>query len=333
VNVKLLIDEIVRQTTVLIAQLSTSAGLRAPLSQVADQVFLELARELDAQGVRRKVVADMFGMALRTYQMKVRRLSETAQRSADTLWQQLYADLLEGSATRSELEARHRPHTAQQIASALQDMVQSGLAHCSGRGPDTLYGLTSDADRQRLSVSDERQLRKEMCWYLLASGAASSRAELAEQLRLPEETLDDTLRELREEGHLLEHDGQLQPKTFEIAVGAERGWETAVLDHFRAVTTAIGAKVSRPVAAPHDEVGGGTRSFLVHAGHPHAAEVHGLLAETRRRSSEVWQRVATFNEQHPPPENAERVTFYFGQHVIREQPDAADASFDSSERE
>lgn len=78
-NVQLLIDEIVRQTTVLIAQLSTAAGLRAPLSHLADQVFVELARELDAQGVRRKVVADMFGMALRSYQMKLRRLRTTSR--------------------------------------------------------------------------------------------------------------------------------------------------------------------------------------------------------------------------------------------------------------
>lgn len=50
VNTKLLIDAIVRQTTVLIAQLSTAAGIRAPLAHVADQVFVELSRELEAQG-------------------------------------------------------------------------------------------------------------------------------------------------------------------------------------------------------------------------------------------------------------------------------------------
>ncbi len=35
-DAKLLIDAIVQQTTVLIAHLSTSAGLRAPLAHVAD---------------------------------------------------------------------------------------------------------------------------------------------------------------------------------------------------------------------------------------------------------------------------------------------------------
>jgi hypothetical protein len=60
-NVRLLIDGIVRQTTVLIAQLSTTAGVRAPPAKMADQVFIDLAREIEAQGVARKVAADMFG--------------------------------------------------------------------------------------------------------------------------------------------------------------------------------------------------------------------------------------------------------------------------------
>lgn len=49
-NVQLLIDAIVRQTTVLIAQLATRGGVRAPLAHLANQVFLELAKELQAQG-------------------------------------------------------------------------------------------------------------------------------------------------------------------------------------------------------------------------------------------------------------------------------------------
>jgi hypothetical protein len=82
-DAKLLIDAIVRQTTVLIAQLSTSAGIRAPLAHVADQVFLDLASEIEAQGVARKVAADMFGLALRSYQKKVQRLTESATPSSE----------------------------------------------------------------------------------------------------------------------------------------------------------------------------------------------------------------------------------------------------------
>jgi hypothetical protein len=62
-NVRLLIDTIVREATVLIAQLATSGGLRAPLAHVAGQVFVELAAELEREGVTKKVSADMFGLA------------------------------------------------------------------------------------------------------------------------------------------------------------------------------------------------------------------------------------------------------------------------------
>lgn len=61
-----LIDAIMRQTTLLIAQLATSTGIRAPLANLADQVFLELSREIEQQGVTRKVAADMLLFALCT---------------------------------------------------------------------------------------------------------------------------------------------------------------------------------------------------------------------------------------------------------------------------
>lgn len=71
-----LIDAIVVQTTILIAELATTAGIHAPLARIADQVFLDLFRAVEAKAVGRKVVADMFGLALRTYRKKVNRLSE-----------------------------------------------------------------------------------------------------------------------------------------------------------------------------------------------------------------------------------------------------------------
>jgi hypothetical protein len=74
-TLELLIHSIVRQTTILIARLATSGGTRAPLAQVADQVFYHLVKELEEQGVSRKVCADMFGLGLRTYQRKIQRLT------------------------------------------------------------------------------------------------------------------------------------------------------------------------------------------------------------------------------------------------------------------
>jgi len=109
VNVKLLIDAIVQQTTVLIAQLSTAAGVRAPLAHVADQVFVELSRELEGQGLGRKVVADMFGMALRGYQKRVQRLTESVTVRDRSLWEVVLEYVREREhVTRREVLARFR---------------------------------------------------------------------------------------------------------------------------------------------------------------------------------------------------------------------------------
>jgi hypothetical protein len=86
-DVTVLIDAVVRQTTVLIAQLATAAGGRAPLAHTANQVFVDLVRELKEQGLGNKVIADMFGLALRTYHGKVRRLSESTTVRGKSLWE------------------------------------------------------------------------------------------------------------------------------------------------------------------------------------------------------------------------------------------------------
>jgi hypothetical protein len=98
-SVRILIDSIVRQTTVLIAQLATSGGLRAPLAHIANQIFLDLTRELDAQGVSRKVSADMFGMALRSYLRRIQGLSESSTERGRTLWEAVLGYCLVHEAT------------------------------------------------------------------------------------------------------------------------------------------------------------------------------------------------------------------------------------------
>src|SRR5678816_1436520 len=104
---QILIDNIVRQTTILIAQLATSGGVRSPLAQLADRVFLDLARELDSQGVSRKVSADMFGMALRAYLRKIQRLNESSTDQGRSLWEAVYEHLRRaGFVTRADVVKR-----------------------------------------------------------------------------------------------------------------------------------------------------------------------------------------------------------------------------------
>src|SRR5689334_9516644 len=79
----------VRQTTVLIAQLATTAGARAPLAHTANRVFLDLVSELRQQGLGTGVISDMFGLSLRAYHAKVARLSESGTERGRSLWEAL----------------------------------------------------------------------------------------------------------------------------------------------------------------------------------------------------------------------------------------------------
>ena len=156
-NTQLLIDAIVHQTTVLIAQLSTAAGIRAPLAHVADQVFLELSREIEAQGVSRKVAADMFGLAIRTYQKKVQRLSESVTDKGDTLWETALAYLqTHGSAPRRVLLEHLSRHDPAVVGSVLNDLVSNGLVYKTGTGDTTVLGLTKASDLSQ-TLSEQRR--------------------------------------------------------------------------------------------------------------------------------------------------------------------------------
>ncbi len=318
-QIRLLIDDIVRQTTLLIGHLSTAAGLREPLSHIADQVFLELSRELDAQGVRLKVAADMFGMTLRSYQLKVRRLSEQCDRRGASLWCAIHDRLKEATASRDELIHRFGRHDPKKVAATLCDMVESGVAYSSGRGPKAVYGVIAARGSEASRAADQGEMLKERLWYLVASG--SPRSELAARLQLDDvAAVDRAVDELIEEGHLeLAASGALAARRFEVAVGAARGWETAVGDHFRAVATAVVAKVARRGSERDDRIGGATLTFRVHPDHPDADEVYRLLATTRERADALWRRVALHNEQYPPPAASQRVTFYFGQNVVGDE--------------
>src|SRR5512147_2582817 len=127
-TIELLIHAIVSQTTILIAQLATARGVRAPLAQVADQVFLDLVNELERQRVSRKVSADMFGLGLRTYRRKIQRLSESSTERGRSLWEAVL-EYLQGRslATRAEIFEHFSSDDDRQVRAVLRDLRESGL--------------------------------------------------------------------------------------------------------------------------------------------------------------------------------------------------------------
>jgi hypothetical protein len=324
VNTKLLIDAIVHQTTVLIAQLSTASGIRAPLAHVADQVFLELSREIEAQGVSRKVVADMFGLAIRTYQKKVQRVIESVTARDRTLWQAVLEHLHErGSTSRRDLLAQFHRDDPIVVGSVLNDLVSSGLVYRTGSGETTIFGVTREQDLVQTVREQRRESLASIAWVMIYRSGGTTRSALRDQLTVDEDALDEALASLVASGQARrsadEPDALYTADTFVVPVDAETGWEAAVFDHFHTVVRAIGLKVRRGVArsSRDDVVGGATLSFDIAPEHPHAAEVLGLLKRVRTDANELWTKVQAHNDAHPVAEETKmEVSFYFGQCVI-----------------
>jgi hypothetical protein len=319
-----LIDGIVRQTTVLIAQLSTVAGIRAPLSRVADQVFLNLARELEAQGVGRKVAADMFGLALRSYQLKISRLTGSVGENERTLWEAVIEHLrsTSGQGRRALLAHFHRDAAAD-VAAVLKDLVDSGLVSRTGRGEHAFYQLVGKEAASAMAEQQDHEAIANLVWLAVYDHQQVSREHLVRELSFDRAAIEHAIEALLHDGRIdREQQGGVELlvcRKLSIPVGAELGWEAAVFDHFRAVATAIAAKLHRQGArSSHgDIVGGSTLTFSIRAGHPFEQEVYGLLARVRADLNELWSRVAAHNQANVlDPEQRTEVTFYFGQNVI-----------------
>jgi hypothetical protein len=69
-------------------------------------------------------------------------------------------------------------------------------------------------------------------------------------------------------------------------------------------------------ASLNDVIGGSTFGFEVWQGHPHYAEVRGLLQSFRQQCRELRERVGTYNESTPAPAHRERVISYVGQNIL-----------------
>jgi hypothetical protein len=325
-NTRLLIDAIVRQTTVLLAQLSTAAGIRAPLAHVADEIFVSLAREIEAQGVGRKVAADMFGLALRTYQKKIQRLTESATEHETTLWEAVLDHVVKaGSESRRDLLEAFAGDGEREVIGVLTDLVGGGLLHASGRGANAVYGVTSSAERRALLEASDAESLVAFVWAAIRAAPGTTVGAVAEALRVDESLVRDAARRLVADGRAqLDGDGDdatLRAEPLVIAIGSELGWEVAVLDHFRAVANAISAKIrnGQTRSLPDDIVGGTTLSFKLPSGHPLRDRVLGLLSRTRRDAIALWQEVETHNvAQGAADDEGERAWFYVGQFVETE---------------
>jgi hypothetical protein len=318
VNVQLLIDSIVRQVTVLIAQLATSGGIRAPLARVANQVFLDLSEELYAQGISRKVSADMFGMALRTYLRKIQRLRESSTDRGRSLWEAVLEFLGHGRLVkRAEVLQRFHRDDSDLVRGVLHDLVESGLVLRMGSGPSTAYRAATSEEIASLERADGTDGLDELVWAIVFREGPIDRAALGDLVRGVD--LGGALSRLAASGRIQETGGTAPAycaREFFVPEDSTTGWEAAVFDHFQAVVRTIAARLRAEGSSMESAVGGSTYSFEIWPGHPHETEVLGLLRDLRDKTSALRKKVREHNGAHPRPARFTELTFYGGQWLL-----------------
>ena len=326
-NLEILIGSIVRQTTVLIAQLATSGGARAPLAHIANQVFSDLARELENQGLSRVVTADLFGISLRSYQRKMIRLRESSSDRGRSMWDAVLQYLVSrGVTTRAEVLERFNRDPEPIVRGLLSDLVQNGFVFSSGSGAHTLYRATSEDELTQVRQSQAARGLDEFVWAVVYRHGPLDVERLGEFVQLDHERLTEVLERLCQSGRVTadtDSDAgviRYSSQGLFLEQGAGVGWEASIYDHFLALVRTICSRLEdAPEAreyAPY--TGGSTYSFDVGPGHPLRDEVLQTLSQFRERASDLRRRVMTYNEAHGQPETVERVVAYAGQSVIRQ---------------
>lgn len=329
-TIEFLIHAIVRQTTVLIAQIATAGGIRAPLAQVANQVFLDLVAELDAQGISRKVSADMFGMGLRSYLRRIQRLRESSTESGRSLWDAVLQYLrARDLVTKGQVLAHFHRDDETQVRGVLHDLTASGLAFCSGTGEHAVYRATDEAELRHLRKLGASEGIDELLWVVIYRDGPMTRRELVARGLNDDAELDASLGRLVVSGRVSRepsaNGGLYRAESFYVPLNATAGWEAAVLDHFQAAVKTISCKLrGEPKhAVERGSVGGSTYTLDVYEGHPLYDEVASTLARLRQLVGDLRQRVEAHNTEVPLPADYEQAVVYLGQCVLEQNKETA----------
>lgn len=321
-NIAVLIDAIVRQTSVLVAQLAVAGG-RPSLAHTSNQIFIDVVRELKQQGVGNKVIADMFGMALRTYHDRVKRLEQEARYGGCSLWEAVLRYIADaGTISQADLLVRFRNEDALTLRGVIKDLVDSGRVSRTGRGNTVLFRCSEASSAEHtsdLAVRPNERRVANLVWVAVSRLGVCSFAQVCEQVPSHEAELHNALVLLVSENKLraVVDEGGTRYAAGECVIGSKDpfGWEAAMFDHYQAMVQALCARLtSSDTEAAEPRGGGSTYAYVVSEEHPMRDEVMGFLNEVRRRAEDLRKRVSDYNREHPESiQNPLRVTTYVGQ--------------------
>ena len=326
-NITVLIDAIVRQTSVLVAQLAVAGG-RPSLAHTSNQVFIDVVRELRQLGVGNKVIADMFGMALRTYHDRVKRLEQEARYGGCSLWEAVLTHIrTEGPVTQGELLQKFRKEDPLTLRGVIKDLTDNSHVARTGRGLNMSYCVPErDAARQGAGLlpaigTDARRVAN-LVWVTVNRLGPCTFVQVCERVPSHEAALHAALELLVAEDKLYcittEEGTAYVANECVIHSKDPHGWEAAVLDHYQAMVQALCARLGNvqesQVEAVQQQGGGSTYTYVVSEDHPLREEVLGFLSGVRIQAESLRRRVAEYNASHPERlERPLRVTAYVGQ--------------------
>jgi hypothetical protein len=196
-----------------------------------------------------------------------------------------------------------------------------------------VYRIADAADFSRQEGASRREGEEYLVWLAIFRQGPLTLQQVADALKLSETDCKHAIDRLLGEGRVRAlpaaqdgqnpqdaHDGRgtrYASERFDVPVGAEGGYEAALLDHFQALVAAICVKLRAGAARSQadDATGGGTYTFAVWPGHPLEDEARSLLPRVRALVNDLRERVDRHNTGIEHPTAQAPVVFYMGQYV------------------
>lgn len=344
----LLVLALTRQFAGLIARLATLDILPPDLSALRPhQLVHDVAAHLDAAGVDRRVIAQVFAVTPRSVQLWLRETDEAGAATDPPANRPLGLRIVEfmlaehragrpralQTAIESEIAA-----TAARVTEVLATLVGDGLLYRTGRAGSTAFGVVDpEALEARRRALDTEYVADAAVMRALTHHDPATERQLASAAALDAEQTRAALARLRGRGRAVAIDGRWRrSSTGGYAVGDARRaearrlppeWRVAVLDHFDSAVSALIARLTALGGdddAPDEPSAVSTYVFEVRpatAGRAVDARVRRLLDDFRIRASGLRDALDAANlAEGAPPEGFERLVLHIGQSCHR--PDA-----------
>lgn len=322
-NIQGLIDAVIQYAMSLVATLATARNTRYSLSHIETRVFFHLSQALEKKDIGKKVIADMLGMSLRTYQARHQQLKESRSLRGKSLWEAIVEHLMKskGAIDRHELLHRFRYDSEANVLSVLRDLKASELVKTVTNNKGTAYQLRHTKELRELKQSQLSSMSN-LLWVVIHRSPGIFLDELKGYFpSVDPMQIDEAIAELKRHQRIIaeqDRDGtHLHTHSCVLAKDDDTGLSGAILDHFRATVDTISLRLTGEEPSGSDTLtGGSTFHFDIDAHHPFRNDVERLFGDLRERASQLAFDVEAYNQGLTGKRKGiYRVVFYAGQHV------------------